>query len=310
MANPIRKKILKKTPRAIETPKAIVRFGNDCLTDGKIKMLTEDAKRKIFEINDNVDEDTVIELPEGLLVLNILNEDVENWNDKLMIKVPTTILGYISGELPYNLLLPSFLEGTNIADCYGRDYYKGELPQRKFCILGTACGGFQLIYKAVEDEDEASGLCEDEYCDNHDHFYSAIPTSSEYDDSNCWKLVLKDFELGLYSDDAQSDIQFDIEDSGDTAILLCSAGYTLFEEEVGENAAVMVRDAENCSIDSDEAICSNVFDPRLLKKLGCNDVNDGVWTLRYDDRDVDWTECCTGESRIYYCDDGGNYSEM
>ena len=285
-----------------------IKLGSEYLTDDSYKMLTEEAKQKISEINDNVNEETIIELPDGLLFLNLLESDVDKWNAKILIQVPPSILGYMVG-IPYNLLLPSFLDGTNLSDNgYGRDFYKCKLPKREFRILGESSDGAQFVYKSVQDENEARELTEEDFYEDQDHCYAAIPITGEYNNSNCWKLVFNEIEFGLYSDDAQSDICVDVEGADDQVVLIHAAYYALFEEEVGGCAAVMVKCVEDASVSDDEAICSDIYDPRLLKKLGCSEINGGVWTLRYDDRDVDWSDCCVDDPSFYYCD-GESYSE-
>ncbi len=286
-----------------------IKLGPEFLSGDKYKMLTEEAKRKISEISDNANDAIVVELPDGILFLNLLESDIDKWNEKMLIKVPPSILGYMSDLPSRRFLLPSFLEGTNISENgFEKGYYDCELPQRACRILGVACCGTQLMYKSVGDEDEARELTEADFYDLHDHCYAAIPTLGEYIDSDCWKLLFDELELGLYSDDALSDICVDVGDSDETMILIHAFGGS-FEEETDGCAAVMVRDVEDGSVSDDEAICTDVYDPRLLKKLGCNDINYGVWSLRYDEHDVDWTDSCFGEPRFYYCENE-EYSEL
>lgn len=303
------KKLVRKKSISTSQIFSTIRLGPEFLSGDKYKMLTEEGKQKISEHNDNVKEETVIELPDGLLFLNLMESDIDKWNENILIKVPPSILGYMPDLPGRRFLLPSFLEGTNISEngCK-RDYYDCELPQRACRILGRASNGSQLMYKSVEDEDEARRLTEDEFYNLHDHCYAAIPTSGEYSGSDCWKLVFDRLELGLYSDDALSDICVDVGDSDETVILIHTFGGS-FEEENDRCTAVMVRDVEDGSVSDDEAICTDVYDPRLLKKLGCNDINDGVWSLRYDERDVDWTDSCFGDPRFYYCENE-EYSEL
>ena len=74
--------------KAASTPQdfSTIKLGTEFLSGDKYKMLTEEAKQKISEINDNVNEATVVELPDGLLFLNLLESDIDKWNEKMLIK--------------------------------------------------------------------------------------------------------------------------------------------------------------------------------------------------------------------------------
>ena len=292
-----------------------IKLGPECLTDDKFKMLTDEAKAQIFEINDNAEEETCIELPKGLLFLNISEDDFEEreTNENVVLKIPPSILGFdgTCRDILWNLLLPSFLKETNFSypNFEVKDYYDCKLPQRKFKITGVARHGRNIEYKMVEDEDEANEIVNNGKFFDGEHCYSAIPTMDDYDGRHCWTLEVSKLKLHLYSDDCESDILIAFDDS-DNIFTLIHSSYTSFEEEVEGCAAVKVQVEGYNKREAESADNFGNYDPSKVKKLGSYEIDGGVWALRYDTQDIGWNAGGESDYNELFYFDGDEYSEM
>lgn len=292
-----------------------IKLGPECLTDNKFKMLTDEAKVQIFEINDNAEEETCIELPKGLLFLNIYGKDFEEreTNENVVLKIPPSILGFHGTccDCLWSLLLPSFLKETNFSypNYEVKGYYDCKLPQRKFKITGVARHGRNIEYKMVEDEDEANEIVNNGKFFDGEHCYSAIPTMDEYDGRHCWTLEISKLKLNLFSDDCESDILIALDDSEEIFTLIHSS-YTSFEEEVEGCAVVKVQVEGYNKREEESADDFGNYDPSKVKKLGSYEIDGGVWALRYDSQDIGWNAGGESDYNELFYYDGDEYSEM
>lgn len=296
-----------------------LKLGEESLTKGEYKMLTEEAKHKMLEFSDEAgDEEAVVELPDGLMILNVTEderEDDERWENfhmkrTLSIKVPPTLIGYAFESEDLGLVFPSFFKGTAMAGIHG-NFYDCELPKRKFKITGGGHAAYEFWYKKVKGEKEARKLAEEESQDPStggygDQYYSAIPFDREAHDSQCWALEFDDFKLNLYSEDHEYPPLFEANGQVFQLNISEQSCASAFEEIVGGSAYVRKKEWKHITADSEEYDC---FDPRLLKVFGSFHFR--AWALSYNDSTIDWTgggddQECDG----FYYFDGENYKNV
>ena len=292
-----------------------IKLGKEYLT--KDKMLTDAAKKKIFEIYDEAEEKTVIELPEGLLFLNITEDDVPEdfeWDaNEALIKVPSSILGFVNCEYMYSsLMAPSFLENTNICSDMAVEFYECELPKRKFAIGGAAHFGCEMWYSKVEDEDEARERANADRGEfgSGDFCYSAVPFSSESVSNYCWSLHFGDLKLDLYVDDPEQFAMFEVNGVDFCLIHAKDDGNALFEVESGDSVYVYRKEWKHITrpVNGDDENLGN-YDPRLLSIHGSFELQ--LWSIRYDGHDIEWTESGDDqENDQFYYYDGREYNEI
>jgi len=287
-----------------------IKLGPECLT-ADYKMLTDEAKQKIFEISANVKEKTTIELPKGLLFLNITDDDCPKgfeWNEDVLVKIPATLIGYNwSNILESYLKTPSFMAETNFASDMANDnLYESKVPKRKFAISGNAHGGYELTYKSANDEDDAREIASNGEIDDCDMFFAAMPFSDEAEDNQQWTLEIEGLKLELYTDDHECGVYFELDDK--TFKLICHTSYTFtFEESVNNSAVVQKMHVKHNSREADFKELGN-YDPSQLKVYGSWSL--GLWALHYGDTSISWTSGGDGtEEGIFYYD-GDDYNSL
>ena len=294
-----------------------IKLGKEYLTNDKYKMLTDKAKKKIFEIYDAAEEKTVIELPEGLLLLNITDDDVPEdfeWDaNEAVLKVPPTILGYAYCEPMFSsLMVPSFMEETTINGDMAVEFYDAELPKRPFAIGGDAHYGCELWYSKVEDEDEArerAAADRDEF-GYGDILYSSIPFSDEPIPNSCWSLHIENLWLNLFADDPEHSAMFMVDGVSDNLIHAKDDGNALFEVESGKSTYGRKKEWKHITrpVNGSDENLDN-YDPRLFSIHGSFELQ--LWSVRYDGYDIEWTASgddqeCDG----FYYFDGKNYKNV
>ena len=294
-----------------------IKLGKEYLTNDKYKMLTDKAKKKIFEIYDAAEEKTVIELPEGLLLLNITDDDVPEdfeWDaNEAVLKVPPTILGYAYCEPMFSsLMAPSFMEETTINGDMAVEFYDAELPKRPFAIGGDAHYGCELWYSKVEDEDEArerAAADRDEF-GYGDILYSSIPFSDEPIPNSCWSLHIENLWLNLFADDPEQSAMFMVDGVRYNLIHAKDDGNALFEVESGKSTYVRKKEWKHITrpVNGSDENLDN-YDPRLFSIHGSFELQ--LWSVRYDGHDIEWTESGDDqENDQFYYYDGREYNEI
>ncbi len=290
-----------------------LKLGEESLTKGEYKMLTEEAKQKMLEFSDEVgDEVGVVELPDGLLFLNITEDDTEDerWNN-FSIQVPPTLIGFADGikNLDQPLICPSCFEETTIAD-QASEFYDCELPQRSFKISIEGHVGYEFWYRKVDDEVEAKKIAKKEAKDSAtggfgDYLYSALPFESDNGASQCWKIDIEGVCLSLYATDFESALQFDVK--GLRFLLVHSnPSYTsAFEENVGNSAYVRKKEWKHIRGGNSELV---QFDPRLLAVFGSFKFE--VCALFYNDEPIELQGGDDQECDEYYYYDGKKYTSI
>ncbi len=304
-----------------------LKLGEESLTKGEYKMLTEEAKQKMLEFSDEAgDEEAVVELPDGLLFLNITEDDTEDerWNN-FSIKVSPTLIGFADGikNLDQPLICPSCFEETTIAD-QASEFYDCELPQRSFKISGDAHVRWDFWYKRVEDDDEAREIAETEAEDpasgsdyssdwggEGDFSYCAMSFwnhSSDFPQSWAqWVLEFEDFKINLYSEDHECGAFFDIENQT-FQLIHAETKWNSFEMIAGDSAYVRKKEWKHSTRGEDSKEYDN-FDPKLLKVFGS--FNFEVWAMSYDDEPIDWDNWGDDqECDEYYYFDGSDYKNL
>lgn len=286
-----------------------IKLGPECLTTD-YKMLTDEAKQKIFDISANAKEKTTIELPKGLLFLNITDDDCPKdfeWNEDVLVKIPATLIGYNwSNILESYLKIPSFMAETNFAsDMASDNQYESKVPKRKFAISGCAHGGYELSYKSVDDEDEANEVASNGEIDC-DMFFAAIPFSDEAEDNQQWTLEIEGLKLELCTDDHESGVYFKL--GGKSFKLICHTSYAFtFEESVNNSAVVQKMHVKHNSREADFKELGN-YDPSQLKVYGSWSL--GLWAMHYGDTAISWTSGGDGEEEGVFYYDGDDYNSL
>lgn len=296
-----------------------LKLGKESLTNDKYKMLTEKAKQKILEFSDEAgDEEAVVELPDGLLLLNLTSDEVdsdERWSN-FNIQVPPSVIGFGYGvnELSEILICPSCFEETTIAE-YACEFYDCKLPKRKFDIELAGHVGYEFWYRKVNGEDEARKIAKKEAKDPStggygDYLYSALPFENEEGTRQNWVLKIENLSLELFAYDFESSLSFKIDDQFFQLIHarrgLGTSGYdNSFEGLAGDKVYVRKKYWKHIRGGYDG---SSDYDPRLLKTFGS--FNFEVCALSYDDEPVELQGGDDQEDDQYYYFDGKNYKDL
>jgi len=290
-----------------------LKLGEESLTKGEYKMLTEEAKHKMLEFSDEAgDEECVVELPDGLLFLNITEDDTEDerWNN-FSIKVPSTLIGFADGikNLDQPLICPSCFEETTIAD-QASEFYDCELPQRPFKISISGHVGYEFWYRKVDGEAEAKKIAKKEAKDSAtggfgDFLYSALPFENENGASQCWNIDIEGVSLSLYALDFESPLQFDVKGRTFQLIHAMPSYKSAFEEVVGSRAYVRKKEWKHIHGESSELVD---YDPRLLTVFGSFKFE--VCALFYNDEPIELQSGDDQECDEYYYYDGKKYMSV
>lgn len=335
-----------------------IKLDESCL-EGKYKILSAKAIEQIKEILQNAqntedDENIVVELPQGLLCLNLKYDDFEDIDvpfGSVVFKIPPTIVGFAEDfiDLGYQIMLPSFLQGTNIDE--NAEYYECDIPKRSFGFSGFAHFGHEVLIKTVEDENEASEIYEnreDDYrsidCDTIFYF---IAVSDEADSRCAWTLKLEDLELDLYTGDFETGVFFDDDESNKMKLIMQNSeislenfledsqavvqikklGHATREAMDNEFAGLRLPDPFASDIEKDfwdvwkdgfknvaeEAIAAGYYVPTLLCRIGEWEIGSDMgasWGLTYYGRNVEWNNGGDEQGSSYYYYDGSEYQEL
>lgn len=335
-----------------------IKLDESCL-EGKHKILSAKAIEQIKEILQNAqntedDERIVVELPQGLLCLNLKYDELEDIDvpfGSVVFKIPPTIVGFAEDfiDLGYQIMLPSFLQGTNIDE--NAEYYECDIPKRSFGFSGFAHSGCEVVIKTVEDENEASEIYEnreDDYrsidCDTSFYF---IAVSDEADSRCAWTLKLEDLELDLYTGDFETGVFFDDDESNKMKLIMQNSeislgnfledsqaivqikklGHATREAMDNEFAGLRLPDPFASDIEKDfwdvwkdgfknvaeEAIAAGYYVPTLLCRIGEWEIGSDMgasWGLTYYGRNVEWNNGGDEQGSSYYYYDGSEYQEL
>ena len=187
-----------------------IKLDESCL-EGKYKILSAKAIEQIKDVLQNAKEETTVELPEGLLFLNLTEDDFEDIeaNDNVVFKIPSTVIGFAKNsfmDCGNRILLPSFMQETNIASSFGDEYYECDVPKRSFGFSGNAHNGQELWIQVVNDEDEVNEFSNQLENDDNATLDNAVTCFSFIDVADdasgpSWTLELEGLKLDLYTDD-------------------------------------------------------------------------------------------------------------
>lgn len=264
---------------------------------GDYKILSAEAIAQVKDVLMNASEKTIVELPQGLLFLNLTDDDFAGVkpNENVVLKIPSTLIGYFSNDSLYGqqALLPSFLEGTNIATFFESEFYECELPQRKFRISGAARSAQEIWYKSIEDDDVDCAAVDFE---DYDGRYSVIELA-ENADCNSLTLEIENLKLNLYSDDYEAGAFFDIDEKCKITLI---SGWS-YEFETMERALVRVQCKKDARYESDFNEFG-FYDPSQINVAGSFPLN--VWTLLCNDVCFEWNRGGETQSESFYLYDG------
>ena len=227
-----------------------IKLDESCL-EGKYKILSAKAIEQIKDIIQNIKEETTVELPEGLLLLNLTEdyfEDVEA-NDNVVFKIPSTVIGFAKNsfmDCGIRILLPSFMQETNIASSFGDEYYECDVPKRPFGFSGNAHNGQELWIQAVNCEDEVnefSNQLENDDSATLDNAVTCFSFIDVADDASgpSWILELEGLKLDLYTDDYEDGVYFDVDESNKMKLIMQSSEINLENFLEDSQAIVQVK---------------------------------------------------------------------
>ena len=298
-----------------------IKLDESCL-EGKYKILSAKAIEQIKDVLQNAKEETTVELPEGLLFLNLTEDDFENIeaNDNVVFKIPSTVIGFAKNpfmDCGNRILLPSFMQETNIASSFGDEYYECDVPKRPFGFSGNAHNGQELWIQVVNDEDEVNEFSnqlendDSATLDNAVTCFSFIDVADDASGSS-WTLELEGLKLDLYTDDYEDGVYFDVDESAKMKLIMQSSEINLenFLEEsqtivqvknvrhasreamVDEFAGLRLPDPFASDIEKEfwdvwkdgfkhiakEAIESGYYVPTLLCRMGVQEIGSSVAT--------------------------------
>lgn len=225
-----------------------IKLDESCL-EGKYKILSAKAIEQIKDIIQSAEEETTVELPEGLLFLNLTEDEFEDIeaNDNVVFKIPSTVIGFAKNsfmDCGNRIMLPSFMQETNIASSFGDEYYECDVPKRSFGFSGAAHVGQELWIQSVSDENEASEIYDkiedDPYAtlDNADTCFSFIDVADDASGPS-WTLELEGLKLDLYTDDFENGVYFDVDESNKMMLIMQSSEINL--ENFLEDTQVVIK---------------------------------------------------------------------
>lgn len=307
-----------------------IKLGPEFLTDDKYKMLTPEGVAKIKEIAGGAKEETIVELPKGILFVNVSEDDFNTTH--VVIKFPETVIGF-KGSDSMKALLPSFLKGLEeIRELWGEDdkiekkafingldlidYYNAKLPKRKATLVGRNCtnGAYGAIMEGYKIDEETARDLASEMSDTDDGWdrnalveektggsnksYFAFPIGN--DNELYCKLAIEGLELPLYcweSGTLLTDIQ------GESFYVL-SKRVAYESSKAGQGSMLRVMPAENTELDAEEIDC---FDPCKLESLyffaGSAYEDDAKFAVVYNGSSQSYSPetICYGLETVYYC---------
>ena len=299
------------------TSKIVIKLGAEFLTKDNYKMLSPEGVAKVQEIVANAKEDTIIELPQGLLFMNISRDDCYSDDCEVVVKVPETVIGLIT-ESPC-VLLPSFLEDLDADsnDIDVKDYYKASLPKRKAKIAFPKVVSGKMVDTYKVDKDKANELAErmrvfgDEWEENDfltdetggydGQFFCSAPGPR----TDFCSLEIEGLSLPLYG----MEMGMLMTNINDEEFTLFSKDINYEDSDFSEGGMVRI-------IDKQGSVCSTIeiecYDPCKLERLSfLGDYDEQtMYTVGYDGDnswDFDQRDSDFSTRRVAYCygSDGG-----